>query len=133
MEKTEKPYNSLFGPGAQWLSLAEEERIERVLRYHETLRLPHPPTPKPRVHAAMHVLVENQLAAREPLFVTATMERLLAGGLNRHEAVHAIAQVAADLVMAAGLGRKYDAKTHEEALALLDPSKLRGEAANDET
>jgi len=128
----EKPYNALFGPGPDWASLPDEERLARVLRYHDDLRLPHPPTPKPRVHAAMHVLVENQLALREPPFVFATMERLLAGGLNRHEAVHAIAEVAADLVRAAGLGMKYDAKAHEQSLALLDPRKLRGASDNDE-
>lgn len=124
-------YNALFGPAPAWLSLPEAERLAQVLRYHQELRLPHPPTPKPRVHAAMHVMVENQVALGEPPFVRETLERLLQEGLNRHESVHAIAEVGADLVMAAGLGRKYDVAAHEESLRLLSAKALNA-AADDE-
>lgn len=126
-----REYNALFGPAPGWLRLSEDERLEQVLRYHQALRLPHPATPKPRVHAAMHVMVEDQVALGEPPFVRETLERLLGEGLNRHEGVHAIAQVGADLVMAAGLGRKYDTEAHEASLRLLNAKALGAQAQDD--
>ena len=52
--------------------------------------------PNPQLHATMHVIVENQLAAGNPPEVGATLERLMTAGLTRHEAVHAVASVVAE-------------------------------------
>lgn len=48
--------------------------------------------PNERAHAALHVIVENQLDERIPL-VRKTLDRLMAEGLSRHDAVHAISSV----------------------------------------
>jgi Domain of unknown function (DUF1841) len=74
-----------------WLALDEQERIAQVLAYHQRAKVP---LPNARVHAAMHVAVENQLAEEYPAAV-ATLERLVIEGLQRHEAIHAIASVLA--------------------------------------
>ncbi len=78
-------------PGA-WLDLDESERLDLVSEYHESIR---EECPSLTAHAAMHVIVENQLAERIPPVVTA-LRRLLAEGLDRHDAVHAIASVLAE-------------------------------------
>jgi hypothetical protein len=48
------------------------------------------------VHASLHVLVESQLASNEPPEALIAAQRLMAGGLSRHDAVHAVGWVAAE-------------------------------------
>ena len=67
----------------------ESERLDFVREYHE---LTGEECPSLTAHAAMHVIVENQLAERIPP-VVAALRRLLAEGLDRYDAVHAIASV----------------------------------------
>ncbi|MBL8816311.1 MAG: hypothetical protein JNL58_09790 [Planctomyces sp.] len=70
----------------QWLELDEQERIGLVVAYHRKQRIK---LEKTRVHAAFHVIVENQIA--EGLKSTErAITRLLAEGLSRHEALHAV-------------------------------------------
>lgn len=84
-------YDPLTAPDPDaWLALDEGERLYLVEAYHEDEELENP-----TLHAAMHTAVENQLALKdEP--VLRTVERLLRGGLDRHDAVHAIASVFAE-------------------------------------
>jgi len=49
-----------------------------------------------QLHAMMHVVGENQIAAGDPPEVSATLVRLVDAGLSRHEAVHAIASVVSE-------------------------------------
>ena len=49
-----------------------------------------------RMHALMHVIVENQVAIDDPPEVRPTLKRLLDAGLSRHEAIHAIGSVVAE-------------------------------------
>lgn len=79
----------------KWLATDEMERTLAIEKYHRALAS-HPETPNPRLHATMHVVVENQLAAGAPSCAVETLERLVAAGLTRHEAVHAIASVVAE-------------------------------------
>ena len=112
-----------------WLKLDEDKRLELVLEYHAKLSSPHPKTRVPRVHAAVHVIVETQLATGDPPSARAALERLLAGGIDRHEAVHAIASVAVAWIEnalkskepmdAAGYGRELDRLTAESWRASL--------------
>ena len=84
-------YDPLVEPDPDdWLAIDEQQRIDAVERYHqhEGIELD-----RPEVHAAMHAVVENQIAERDPLPVSATLLRLIAEGLDRHEAIHAIASV----------------------------------------
>ncbi|NHN37332.1 DUF1841 family protein [Pseudomaricurvus alcaniphilus] len=75
----------------EWLNLDEEERVELVRTYHENVddELEGEPL---TLHAAMHVIVENQIAMGEEN-VESAATRLIRQGLSRHEAVHAIAAI----------------------------------------
>ena len=42
------------------------------------------------MHATIHAIVENQIALGDELPVRRTVDRLMAEGLDRHEAVHAV-------------------------------------------
>jgi len=76
---------------ASWLALDEALRIELVFEQH----LDEPIEEARSVaHAAMHVTVENQIAMGLA-YVSDACARLVAQGLSRHEAIHAIAAVLA--------------------------------------
>jgi hypothetical protein len=70
----------------------------------------------------MHVIVENQLAANAPAQSREALERFLAAGVTRHEAVHAIGSVVADAIWSV-LRRNatVDRDAMAAALARLDP------------
>jgi hypothetical protein len=51
--------------------------------------------PNSRLHAVVHVVVENQIALGEETVVN-TLARLRAEGLSRHDALHAIGSVLAE-------------------------------------
>ena len=74
---------------AEWLDLEEEERIDLVASYHRRKKVK---LPKLQVHAALHAVVENQIA-EELQTVRETVARLQAEGLSRHDAIHAVASV----------------------------------------
>jgi len=79
---------------ADWLALDEGERIFLVERYHRDARVDLPKAAR-RLHASIHVVVENQLASNdEP--VARAFARLMKEGLSRHEAVHAIGCVVSE-------------------------------------
>ncbi len=73
----------------EWLALDEQLRLGLVESFHRRARVA---LPNVTIHAAFHVVVENQLAENyEP--TARAMTRLTTEGLSRHEAVHAIASV----------------------------------------
>jgi hypothetical protein len=74
---------------AAWLAIDESDRLDLVERYHRGTRAR---LPNLRLHAILHVAVENQLAAGDAV-VAETLDRLLRQGLSRHEAIHAVASV----------------------------------------
>jgi hypothetical protein len=85
-------YDPLKAPDSkQWLELDEQERIILVESYHKKARVV---LPNHIMHASMHAVVENQLAEGLPV-VQETLSRLMADGLDRHDAIHAIASVLA--------------------------------------
>ena len=83
-------YNPEIAPDPDtWLALDEGQRLDLVAAYHRRTRAK---LPNVHLHAAVHVIVENQLAegldaARDAL------ARLRAEGLDRHDAIHAISSV----------------------------------------
>ena len=78
-------------PGS-WLELDEQERIVLVEAWH---RAAHVKLPNVTAHAAIHAVVENQIAMDlEP--VVRAMHRLTKEGLTRHDAIHAIGSVLAE-------------------------------------
>jgi len=79
---------------ADWLASDEGERLLLAERYHRDARVDLPKAAR-RMHASIHVVVENQLALNdEP--VVRTLARLTKEGLSRHEAVHAIGSLVAE-------------------------------------
>ncbi len=81
-------------PPAEWLALDESERIARVESWHSRndMQLP---GPRARLHATIHVVVENQIAAGDAVVIEA-IERLRGEGLTRHDAIHAVGSVVAE-------------------------------------
>jgi hypothetical protein len=77
---------------ASWLELDEQERIVLVETYHRVARIK---LPNVTAHAALHAIVENQIALNLDPVVRA-MHRLGKEGLTRHDAVHAIGSVVAE-------------------------------------
>jgi hypothetical protein len=75
----------------QWLELDESDRLDLVKRYHIRAKLP--VGENERVHAAAHVIVENQVAMGDATVVPATLACLMREGLDRHDAIHAIGGV----------------------------------------
>ncbi len=86
-------YDALQEPiSSEWLALDEDERLVLVRDYHRKV---HVKLPNDRVHAAIHVIVENQSALGDELTVRRTLQRLQSEGLDRHEAIHAVGSVLA--------------------------------------
>jgi hypothetical protein len=91
-----KRYDPDKGPDLnEWRDLDESERIEVVRRYHRKAGIE---LPNEQIHAAMHVIVENQIAEGDRIPVRETLVRLMSEGLDRHDALHAIATILAELM-----------------------------------
>ncbi len=75
----------------KWLALPEIERIRLTQKYHEVARIK---LPNVKIHAALHAVVENQIAIGYGPTCRA-MERLQIQGLTRHDALHAVSSVLA--------------------------------------
>ena len=86
-------YNPESAPESEsWLELDEQERILLIETYHRVARIK---LPNVTAHAALHAIVENQIALDlEP--VARAMDCLRKEELSRHDAVHAIGSVVAD-------------------------------------
>ena len=104
-----------------WFNSNEADRLDAVLRQH---RRTGGRTGNPRLHASIHVTVENQIAEGYAATVR-TMERLLEEGLDRHDALHAIGSAVADQMRAAFQGRPFDATGYEASLAALTAASWR--------
>lgn len=82
-------YDPLKTPmAAAWLALSETERIATVEAYHSKARIR---VPNLKLHATYHAIVETQAALGDETPVRRTLARLVGEGLDRHEAVHAVA------------------------------------------
>ena len=84
-------YDPLKAPDPEaWLALDESTRMQLVEDWHQAARIA---LPNARAHAMMHAVVENQVAEGDKLPVANRLRQLMAQGLNRHQAIHAIASV----------------------------------------
>jgi hypothetical protein len=84
-------YDPLHAPDPEaWLALDEQERLDRVSAYHIRAGIE---LPNVQVHATLHAIVENQIALGDETPVRNKARQLMAQGLDRHEAIHAIASV----------------------------------------
>jgi len=88
-----KRYDPLKVPTPdEWLDIDEAERLSLVEGYHRRTRVQ---LPNAVVHATLHVIVENQAALGDEIPVQRTLDRLMNEGIDRHEAIHAVASVLA--------------------------------------
>ncbi|MEO6326709.1 MAG: hypothetical protein ABIQ65_18945, partial [Thermoanaerobaculia bacterium] len=85
-------YDARNAPGASWLEADEGERLAAIRLHHEELAA-HPRAENNRLHAGVHLIVENQLASGEAPDVSRAVLRLMAAGASRHEAIHAVGLV----------------------------------------
>jgi len=99
--RSQMKYNPNEAPIASvWLATDETERLAMVLAYHKRKGID---LPNPRLHAAIHMAIENQLAEGMPE-ARETLARLIKEGLNRHDAVHALGSVLANRMYEIGKG-----------------------------
>jgi hypothetical protein len=84
-------YDPLDAPDCEeWLALDEQERIALARDYHGRARIR---VPNVAVHAAVHAIVETQIALGDETPARRTAQRLMDEGLDRHEAIHVIGSV----------------------------------------
>jgi len=100
-------YNPIKQPNSEeWFFLNEAERIDLVTAYHKHIRAN---LPNVKIHATIHVIIENQLAEGIPAVVEA-LPRLMNEGLDRHDAIHAIGSVLANHMFNLLRGKRPPAK-----------------------
>ncbi len=74
----------------------------------------------PFIHTALHVLIEKQLTEKSPPEIVDTLGALLRRGVDRHEAVHAIASIYAELYFTTfRRGQHFEETTYIELLKQL--------------
>jgi hypothetical protein len=74
----------------KWGSLDDDQKLHLVEEYHERFD---PDLSDLALHSVLHTIVENQIALGDETPAAATLARLQSEGLDRHDAVHAIASV----------------------------------------
>ena len=113
---------------AEWLALDEGEQQLVVERYHKRARIR---LPSRRVHAIIHAAIETQVAQGHPA-ASRALERMLAQGLDRHDAVHAVGSVMAkhmfDIMKH---GQSFDEKAYATDLDALSAERWRAESQDD--
>ena len=120
-----KPYNPLTAPDpTEWLATDEGERIEMVRPLHQRARIR---LPRLDVHATFHVIVENQIALGSETPVEAVAKRLMEEGLDRHQAIHAIASVVAYMMHDMAQASDSPATTDVEGRYYADLEQLTAE------
>jgi len=84
-------YDPLVEPDPDdWRAADEQQRIDVIERYHRREGID---MGRSGLHATVHAIVENQIAEGDELPIRRTLSRLMAEGLDRHEAIHAIGSV----------------------------------------
>jgi hypothetical protein len=96
----------------EWQSMDEQERLELVESFHRRARIQ---LPNAKVHAVIHVIVENQIALGDETPVRRTVQRLMSEGLDRHESIHAVGSVL--------IGHLSDLLGRPEAETDVDPNR----------
>ena len=101
-----KRYDPLVTPDpGEWQAIDEQERIDLVVDYHRRARIR---LPNLKVHAAIHAVIETQIALGEETPVERTVRRLMSEGLDRHDAIHAAGSVLAEFIYDVRNGRVPD-------------------------
>lgn len=101
---------------SEWLELDEGEQIALVEDYHRRAGID---VPQATVHAAIHAVIERQLAEELAPAVNA-LARLRAEGLDRHESIHALGSVLAEHIRHLMTGQLTAADPNPSYFAALD-------------
>ena len=109
---------------AGWAAASQEERVLAVEAHHAGLGAGHPPVERPRVHAALHVVVEDQVAGNSPTQAAQALARLVGAGVTRHAALHAIGRIASEALAASLASGRFDAHAYARALEALTPAAV---------
>ncbi|HEX3971523.1 MAG TPA: hypothetical protein VHX19_09370 [Stellaceae bacterium] len=123
-------YDPEIGPDPElWLEADEAERMEWVMAYHrEEDGHGMAELEKQEMHAALHAAVESEIASNEPPAARHALERLLAEGLDRHDAIHAIAnRLLFEMVDCTREDRDFSNVAYETALDALTAESWRAE------
>jgi len=116
----------------EWTALDEAERQYLVERFHRKRRIR---LPNLRLHTAIHVVVENQVAIGSEIPVQSVLARLMGEGLSRHDAIHAIGSVLSghmfDLMQGNVEGQDVNAAYYKQLTELTAESWLK--SSDDET
>lgn len=119
---------------AHWLALDEAERLCRAKDYHDRYD---PLLAEPELHAAIHVMIENQIATDDETPAREALERLMAEGLSRHDAIHALGSVLTEMIVAIANGddgeeaERSRADAYNDAIARITAEDWRRLAADD--
>src|SRR5213593_4719486 len=76
----------------KWLKIDESERLYLVQQYYRKKRVR---LPNARLHAVIHVVVENQVALGAEIPVGGTLSGLMGEGLSLHDAIRGIGTILA--------------------------------------
>ena len=130
LEEVFGAYDPAVAPDAvEWLDLDEEDRLQLVETYHRRVGFV---LPDPKTHATLHTVVENEIAAQEPPAVGQALARLVAEGLDRHQAIHAIAWVLTDQICRAATEHaEFSAGDYLAALENLSEGQWRAATEGD--
>lgn len=121
-------YDPDIGPDSnRWLDSDDEARTQAIREYHR--QAGQPIGQNPNLHAAIHAVVENQLAEGHAA-ATATLSRLISEGLDRHDAIHAIgAIVAAEMFNVLKHQSPHDPERYARKLEALTAARWRAGSA----
>ena len=109
----------------QWLALDEYWRINMIKEYHQQCDDDLEEDAR-NAHSAMHCVVENQIAEKVA-HVPETLAKLTRQGLDRHEAIHAIAAIIAEDIyeLMNGEQKTFDSKKYRRKLDKLTAKRWR--------
>ena len=113
---------------AEWKALSESERLALVEDYHRRAGIR---VPNMQVHAAMHAVIESQAALGDELPVQRAIQRLMDGGLDRHEAVHAVGSVLANTIFEISKDREVSQEAYNAEVEKLTVESWRRYLAED--
>lgn len=120
-------------PAKVWIELDEQERTMLIDHHHQRLGRRHVKMPNPALHASMHAVIENQLAENNPPATRAALVRLMNEGLDRHEALHAVASiVSAHMFEMMKSQKDFDEATYCRELDALSAESWRASAEEED-
>jgi len=106
--------------------------MAEILEQHE--RQPHSglkDAARLRLHVSLHVVAETQIRDGHPPATAETLKRLMAEGLSRHEAIHAICSVVAqEMTEVMGDRRSFDESRFAGRLRALSAADWQREAGS---